>query len=141
MILAIDNEFTQDPPDTLIPFVGAFPNCFDTPGIFGFVRNRLDNKLPFEDSLDDSLTLGNHKIVTNFSVESRTDTITTIRFVETFALESANVNSNGVFVVSKETGMLTELATKTASEENVLLNGVNYLVSRRTAKIEVFTKL
>jgi len=141
VILAVDNEFVQDPPDTLIRFAGLLPGSFDTPGIFGFLRNSLENQDALKSSRIDSLTLGNNRTSTSFSLLSKTDQTTTVRFQEVYVGEGSSLNTNGAFDVSNATGLLRELATKSMAVENYILNGVNYLISRSTAKMEVFIKL
>jgi hypothetical protein len=136
----IDKNGTYAPKvanDTLLLFTGIEADNFKPGSRFGLVSD-----LAFAGNVQkyatwaDTLATGEGQTITKFWVQDKTARLTTIGFKSSTMGKSLNTNSNGVYVVNNNTGVIAQRIIQSVSVGYIIYNRVVYASSRRTSIAE-----
>jgi hypothetical protein len=136
----IDKNGTYAPKianDTLLLFTGIEPDNFKPGSKFGLVSDlAFTGHVQKNYGWSDTLVTAEGKTITRFWVQDKTARLTTIGFKSATTGKSVNTNSNGVYVVNNNSGIIAQRIIQSVSVGYIIYNRVVYASSRRTSIAE-----
>jgi len=128
--------------DSLVTFTGLQPEQFTVGSPIGLLAD-LPSDILYKKGYTwaDSASINDRKTVTTYGIDSCTDASTTIRFTSMVSGKYSNSNINGKLLIDNNTGLILEKLTRSATLGYHFMNGLAYLLDKRSAVSESYKKL
>ncbi|HEY6975024.1 MAG TPA: DUF6263 family protein [Chitinophagaceae bacterium] len=139
IISVTDDDSTSYSTDSLISLAGLEPERFTKGSRIALIAGfPTDMQYKNGHSWTDSALINDQKTVTTYGIDSNGNakTTTTILFTSKVSEKYVNTNINGKLLIDNETGLVLEKLTQSATLGYQFLNGLVYLLDKRTAVSE-----